>query len=82
MEPIIGEIRPFAFNYPPQGWLYCDGRKLSIQQYTALYATIGFQYGGDQKTYFNLPNLQACVPNGTGQLFYPSGAGGAVYPIT
>lgn len=57
-DPYIGEIRAFAFNYVPEGWLSCDGSKQSIQQFTPLYAIIGSRFGGDLQTYFNLPDLR------------------------
>lgn len=56
-EPFIGEIRPFAFNFIPLGWLRCNGQRVAISQYQVLYAIIGGIYGGDGKTYFNMPNL-------------------------
>jgi microcystin-dependent protein len=56
-DPFFGEIRIFGCSYPPYGWAICNGSQMSIQQYQALYAVIGNTYGGDQKTYFILPNL-------------------------
>lgn len=64
--PFIGEIRIFAGNFAPDGWFFCQGQKLSTSQYQALYAVIGATYGGDARTYFNLPNLQAYAPMGQG----------------
>lgn len=58
-DPFIGEIRPFAFNFTPQGWLHCNGSIQSINQYQALFAILGFRYGGDGRTTFGLPNLQS-----------------------
>lgn len=66
MDAFIGEIRILPYTYAPQGWLPCNGRQVVIQQYQALYAVIGPYFGGDQKTYFNLPNLQGQVAMGTG----------------
>ncbi|GAB3438829.1 phage tail protein [Insolitispirillum peregrinum] len=57
-DPFVGEIRPFAFNFTPQGWFPCDGSIQSITRYQALFAMLGFRYGGDGKTTFGLPNLQ------------------------
>lgn len=41
---------------------------MSISQYPALYSIISNLYGGDLKTYFNIPNLigQAVMGSGTG----------------
>ncbi|HJU46060.1 MAG TPA: tail fiber protein, partial [Chitinophagaceae bacterium] len=66
MDPYMGEIRPFAFNYAPQGWALCNGQQVFIQQNPALYAIIGTRFGGDGRTYFNLPNLQGMVVNSFG----------------
>lgn len=69
--PFIGEIRAFAFNFPPTNWLTCNGQLLPISQYQALFAVIGTSYGGDGKSDFALPNMQGNVPMGWGQ--YPGG---------
>lgn len=66
MDAFTGEIRILPYTYTPQNWLACDGRQVAIQQYQALYAVIGWAFGGDQRTYFNLPNLQGQVAMGTG----------------
>ncbi len=62
MNPFIGEIRLMPYTYAPQDWLPCDGRQMSIQIYPALNAVLGGMYGGDNKTYFNLPNMQGFAP--------------------
>lgn len=58
----IGEIRLFPMNWAPEGWHVCDGSAMQIQQNQALYSLIGNTYGGDLKTYFNLPDLRGRVP--------------------
>jgi microcystin-dependent protein len=67
-NPYIGEIRMFAGNFAPLGWMLCQGQTLPISQYDALFALIGTTYGGDGQTTFNLPNLSSRVPmhQGTG----------------
>ncbi len=62
MDPILGEIKLWAINFAPQGWLACDGRLLLISQNQALYALLGIQYGGDGRTNFALPDLRGRVP--------------------
>lgn len=64
--PFIGEIRIFAGNFAPYGWFFCQGQQVNILEFRALYAVIGSTYGGDNRTYFKLPNLQACAPMGQG----------------
>lgn len=62
MDPFIGEIRIWAFNWAPDGWSLCDGKLLPIQQYTALYALLGTRYGGNGTTDFALPDLRGRAP--------------------
>jgi microcystin-dependent protein len=65
-EQYVGEIRVFAGNYAPRGWLSCDGATLQIPMYQALFAVIGVQYGGDGVRTFQLPDLRARVAMGMG----------------
>ena len=66
MDPFIGEIRPLPFVFAPLGWLYCDGRLVSISDYEVLFNLIGTTYGGDGQTTFGLPDLRGRVPMGAG----------------
>lgn len=61
-ECYIGEIRMFTGEYAPVGWELCNGMKLSINQYPALYSLIGTTYGGDGQTFFALPDLRGRIP--------------------
>ena len=67
MPPYIGEIRIFAGNFPPAGWMFCDGNTLAISENDALFTLIGTTYGGDGQETFNLPDLRGRLPvhNGT-----------------
>jgi len=56
----------------PSGWLYCDGRLLSKEDYTVLYNTLGQTWGGSSENEtFNLPDLRGeflrGVSDGTGR---------------
>lgn len=62
----MGEIILCGLGYDPAGFLPCDGRALPIQQYSALYSLLGTLYGGDGRTTFSLPNLNARVALGAG----------------
>lgn len=66
MEGYIGEIRMFAGTFAPMNWAFCQGQVLNIAQYSALYAILGTQFGGNGSTNFALPNLSGRVPVGTG----------------
>ncbi len=52
----IGEIKIFAGNFEPSGWMFCDGRQLSTSKYPLLFSIVGIMYGGDEQN-FCLPNL-------------------------
>lgn len=67
MDQTIGEIRMFAGNFAPLGWMLCQGQLLSISGNEALFAVIGTIYGGDGISTFALPNLASRVPVGMGQ---------------
>lgn len=66
-EPYLGEIMIFASNYAPQGWLFCHGQLLPINDYLSLFSLLGTMYGGDGRTTFGLPDLRGRVPMGVGQ---------------
>ncbi|WP_158548586.1 tandem-95 repeat protein [Parvularcula marina] len=67
----IGMIHRFAGNFEPNGMLECDGRLLSIAQYSALFAVIGTTYGGDGQTTFALPDLRGRTIVGAGNGLNP-----------
>ena len=58
MDPFIGQIQPFGFNFAPRGWAFCDGQLLAISSNTALFSLIGTTFGGDGRTTFALPDLR------------------------
>jgi microcystin-dependent protein len=65
-EPFLGEIKLFAGNFEPPGWLFCDGRLLAIRDHVSLFEILGNSYGGDGRTTFGLPDLRGRVPMGRG----------------
>ncbi len=67
MEPFIGLIVTFGFNFAPRGWATCQGQLLPIQQNTALFSLLGTTYGGNGMQTFALPNLQGRTAIGQGQ---------------
>jgi microcystin-dependent protein len=66
-EPYVGQILAVGFSFAPVNWAPCDGRLLSIGEYTTLYTVIGTTYGGDGVTTFALPDLRGRVPVDVGQ---------------
>jgi len=75
-QPYIGEIRMFAGNFAPAGWMFCDGQLLPISENETLFNLIGTTYGGDGQSTFALPNLQSRVPIHQGNGFILAENGG------
>jgi len=73
--PFISEIKIISFNFAPQGWAFCNGQLLPINQNQALFSLLGTTYGGNGQTNFALPNLQGKVPvhNGMGIILGQTG---------
>ena len=69
MEPFIGQIELFAFNFAPRAWSTCEGQLLPINQNAALFALLGTTFGGDGQTTFALPDLRGKAP-GDGLAYY------------
>src|SRR3954452_18359263 len=61
-DPYIGEIKVISFTYPPQGWAFCNGQLLPINQNQALFSLLGTMYGGNGQTTFALPDLRGRIP--------------------
>jgi len=61
-QPYVGEIRMFAGNFAPAGWMFCEGQILPIAEYEVLFQLIGTTYGGDGQETFNLPDLRGRLP--------------------
>ncbi len=57
-QPYVGEIRMFAGNFAPAGWMFCEGQLLPISEYETLFNLIGTTYGGDGQSTFALPDLR------------------------
>jgi len=66
-SPYVGEIRMFGGNFPPAGWMFCDGSTLPISENEVLFQLIGTTYGGDGQSTFQLPDLRGRVPVHQGQ---------------
>jgi microcystin-dependent protein len=86
MEPFLGQIQAFGFNFPPRGWALCEGQLLSIAQNTALFSLLGTIYGGDGRTTFGLPDLRGRQSfqfgTGPGLPSYSIGQKGGSYQVT
>jgi microcystin-dependent protein len=61
-QPYVGEIRMFAGNFAPVGWMFCEGQLLPISENEVLFIVFGTRYGGDGESTFALPDLRGRVP--------------------
>lgn len=61
-QPYVGEIRIFAGNFAPAGWMFCEGQLLPISEYETLFNLIGTTYGGDGQSTFALPDMRGRLP--------------------
>lgn len=76
-QPYVGEIRMFAGNFAPAGWMFCDGQLLPISENETLFQLIGTTYGGDGQSTFALPDLRGRIPIHQGNGFILAETGGA-----
>lgn len=76
-QPYVGEIRMFAGNFAPAGWMFCEGQLLPISENETLFQLIGTTYGGDGESTFALPDLRGRIPMHQGNGFILAETGGA-----
>src|SRR5437763_2344730 len=76
-QPYVGEIKMFAGNFAPAGWMFCEGQLLPISENETLFNLIGTTYGGDGQSTFALPDLRGRLPIHQGNGFTLAEAGGA-----
>ena len=75
-QPYVGEVRMFAGNFAPAGWMFCEGQLLPISEYETLFNLIGTTYGGDGQSTFALPDLRGRLPIHFGNGFILAETGG------
>ena len=75
-QPYVGEVRMFAGNFAPAGWMFCEGQLLPISEYETLFNLIGTTYGGDGQSSFALPDLCGRLPIHMGNGFTLAETGG------
>lgn len=87
MEDMIpfqaGIIYPFCGTTVPDGYLPCDGRAVSREDYAELFMVIGTNYGsGDGYSTFNVPDLNGRTIVGADGNVYELGDEGGVNEVT
>ena len=75
-QPYVGEIRMFAGNVAPAGWIFCEGQLLPISENETLFQLIGTTYGGDGESTFGVPDLRGRIPLHNGPQFQIAETGG------
>jgi microcystin-dependent protein len=76
-QPYVGEIRMFAGNFAPAGWMFCEGQLIPISENETLFQLIGTTYGGDGESTFALPDLRGRIPVHQGSGLVLAEQGGA-----
>ena len=76
MEPFLGQISVFGFDFAPANWAPCAGQIVPIAQNTSLFSLLGTRFGGNGTSTFALPNMGGSVAVGQGQLI-----GGSKYEL-
>ncbi len=67
MDAFVGIIQPYCGNYAPDGWAFCHGQALPINDdYADLFKVIGITFGGNTTTLY-LPDLRGRAAIGTGK---------------
>lgn len=64
-------------NFPPAGWMFCEGQLLPISEFETLFQLIGTTFGGDGQETFALPDLRGRIPIHQGSGFILGETGGA-----
>jgi microcystin-dependent protein len=62
MPRFVGQISLLPFSFEPQGWIFCDGRLLSIAENEVLFTRLMNTFGGDGESSFAVPDLRAIAP--------------------
>jgi microcystin-dependent protein len=75
-QPYVGEIRMFAGNFAPAGWMFCEGQLLPISENETVFQLVGTTYGGDGQSTFGLPDLRGRLPIHQGNGFVLAETGG------
>jgi microcystin-dependent protein len=75
-QPYVGEIRMFAGNFAPAGWMFCEGQLVPISEYETLFNLIGTTYGGDGQSTFAMPDMRGRLPLHQGNGFVLAETGG------
>jgi microcystin-dependent protein len=60
-QPTVGDTKFSVIRSDHMGWMNCDGRLVSTEDYALLFRVIGYSFGGSGDQ-FRLPDMRARVP--------------------
>lgn len=66
-RPTVGDTKFSVINQDHMGWIKCDGRLVSKEEYALLYRVIGDAFGAGTATQFQLPDMRGRVPGAKDQ---------------
>lgn len=66
-----GVVSQYMGSTAPSGYLLCNGQSVTTAAYSALFAVIGYTYGGSGAN-FTIPNMQGRIPVGAGSITDPN----------
>lgn len=72
---LVGEIKMWGTVSAPTGYLLCDGSSVSTTTYAALFAVIGYTFGGSGAS-FTLPDYRGRMPIGVSGSYALASTGG------
>lgn len=58
MDYLIGHIIHLPYHFDIEGAFPCRGQTLEVKNYPALFSLIGYNFGGDGRDHFALPDLR------------------------
>jgi microcystin-dependent protein len=77
---IPGEIKMWPTASAPTGYLLCDGSSVSTTTYAALFAVVGYTFGGSGAS-FTLPDYRGRMPIGVSGSYALASTGGSANAV-
>jgi microcystin-dependent protein len=75
-----GSVMMWSTNSAPSGWLLCDGTSVLTSAYAALFAVVGYTFGGSGGS-FTLPDFRNRFPVGSGDSYALAATGGSANAV-
>ena len=64
INPYVGEVTCFGFDWAPEGWIKCEGQLISVDEFKQLFSVLGTTFDGDGLTTFGVPNFGTMTADG------------------